>query len=103
VLIRGSGPALGQLGVSGALTDPLLQLCRINGDGTSSLIGSNSGWNADPLIAATSASVGAFSWGTSATADAAILMTLPAGAYTAEISGASGDTGISLVEVYEVP
>lgn len=103
VLIRGSGPALGQLGVSGALADPLLKLFRINGDGTSSLIGSSSGWNADPLIAATSASVGAFSWGASATADSAILMTLPPGAYTAQVSGASGDTGVALVEVYEVP
>jgi hypothetical protein len=103
VLIRASGPALGQLGVSGALADPLLQLHQINGNGTSTLIGSNAGWNADPQIAATAASVGAFSWGTSATADSAILITLPPGAYTAEISGASGDTGVSLVEVYEVP
>ena len=103
VLVRGSGPALGQLGVSGALADPLLQLYRLNSDGTSTLIGSNAGWKADAQIAATAASVGAFSWGTSATADSAILMTLPPGAYTAGISGASGDTGISLVEVYEVP
>jgi hypothetical protein len=31
-----------------------------------------------------------------------MLVTLPPGAYTAEVAGASGDTGISLVEVYEV-
>jgi len=29
-------------------------------------------------------------------------VTLPPGPYTAEISGASGDTGVALVEVYEV-
>ncbi len=103
VLIRASGPALGQLGISGTLADPLLRLYQMNGDGTSTLIGSNAGWKADAQIAATAASVGAFSWGTSATVDSAILVTLPPGAYTAEISGASGDTGISLVEVYEVP
>jgi hypothetical protein len=31
------------------------------------------------------------------------LITLPPGAYTAQVSGASGDTGVALVEVYEVP
>jgi hypothetical protein len=29
-------------------------------------------------------------------------VTLPPGAYTAEVSGASGDSGMALVEVYEV-
>jgi hypothetical protein len=37
-----------------------------------------------------------------ATPDSAILITLPPGAYTAEVSGASGDVGAALVEVYEV-
>jgi hypothetical protein len=103
VLIRGSGPALAQFGISGALTDPLLQLYQSNGDGTSTLLGSNADWNGDAQIAATATSVGAFSWGTFASADSALLVTLPPGAYTAQISGASGDTGVSLVEVYEVP
>jgi len=103
LLIRGSGPALAQFGISGALADPLLQLNRDNGDGTSTPIGSNAGWNGDSQIAATGASVGAFSWDASATADSALLVTLPPGAYTAEISGASGDTGVSLIEIYEVP
>jgi hypothetical protein len=49
------------------------------------------------------ASVGAFSWGSTATPDSALLLTLSPGAYTAQVSGASGDTGIALVEVYEVP
>ena len=103
VLIRGSGPALGQLGVTGVLADPQLQLFRTNGDGTTSLLAGNTGWNADAQVAAAAASVGAFSWGASATADSALLVTLPPGAYTAEVSGASGDTGVALVEVYEVP
>jgi hypothetical protein len=47
-------------------------------------------------------SAGAFSWGTSATPDSALLVTLPPGAYTTEISGADGGTGIALVEVYQV-
>jgi hypothetical protein len=102
VLIRASGPALAQFGVSGALADPLLQLYQSGSDGTSTLLGKNSGWSGDPQIAAAADSAGAFSWGTSASADSALLVTLPPGAYTVEISGASGDTGVALVEVYEV-
>jgi hypothetical protein len=97
VLIRASGPALGAFGVAGALSDPELTLSS----GTTTLA-TNDGWGGDPQIAATAASVGAFSWGAAATADSALLVTLPPGAYTAQVAGASGDTGISLVEVYEV-
>ncbi|HXP59037.1 MAG TPA: arylsulfotransferase family protein [Dongiaceae bacterium] len=103
VLIRGSGPALTQFGISNALVDPLLQVYRDNGDGAPTLLGSNAGWNGDAQIAATAASVGAFGWGASDSADSALLVTLPPGAYTAEVSGASGDTGVSLIEIYEVP
>jgi hypothetical protein len=103
VLIRASGPALAQFGVAGTLADPMLQLSRINADGTSALIGTDTGWGGSAQIAATAATVGAFSWGALATADSALLVTLPPGAYTAEISGTSGDTGVSLAEVYDVP
>jgi len=47
--------------------------------------------------------VGAFSWGSQGTPDSAILVTLPPGAYTAQVQGANGDTGIALVEAYDVP
>jgi len=102
VLIRGSGPALTPFGVPGVLPDPELALYQSNSDGTSTLLKSDLGWGGDTQIAATAASVGAFSWGTSATPDSAILITLPPGAYTAQVSGASGDTGVALVEVFEV-
>ena len=35
--------------------------------------------------------------------DAALLVTLSAGAYTIQVSGADNTTGIALIEVYEVP
>jgi hypothetical protein len=63
----------------------------------------DTGWGGNAQIAATAVTVDAFSWGTLATADSALLVTLAPGAYIAEISGASGDTGVSLVEAYEVP
>jgi hypothetical protein len=103
VLIRASGPALIPFGVPGNLPDPQLQLFRANGDGTSTLIQTNSGWGGDTQIAAVAATVGAFSWGSAASPDSAILVTLQPGAYTAQVSGEGGDTGIALVEVYELP
>jgi hypothetical protein len=102
VLIRGSGPALAAFGLSGTLPDPQMQLFQTNADGTSALVQADTGWGGDTQIAAAAANVGAFSWGTSATPDSAILITLPPGAYTVLVSGASGDTGLALVEVYDV-
>jgi hypothetical protein len=32
-----------------------------------------------------------------------LLVSLPPGSYTAQISGANNGTGVALVEVYEVP
>ena len=97
VLIRASGPALKQFQLTNTLPDPMLQLMS-----GSSALASNTGWGGSAQIAAAATTCGAFSWGTSATADSAILITLPPGSYTAEVSGASGDTGVALVEVYEV-
>jgi hypothetical protein len=98
VLIRGSGPALSAFGVPGVLPDPQLQLN--NSTGT---IASDTGWGGNMQIAAVAESVGAFSWGSAPTPDSALLVTLPPGGYTVEVSGSSGDTGVALVEVYEVP
>jgi len=98
VLIRASGPALDQFGVAGTLPDPELQLYS-----GSTVLESNSGWGGNAQISAAAASVGAFAWSSGTSVDSAILVTLPPGPYTAQVSGASGDTGVALVEVYEVP
>lgn len=105
VLLRASGPALSAapFNLAGTLADPELQLYLSNSDGSSTLLGSNAGWGGDSQVASAAASVGAFSWNNPSSNDSAILVTLPPSAYTAEVSGASGDTGVALVEVYEVP
>jgi beta-glucanase (GH16 family) len=97
-LVRASGPVLSQLGVSGVLPDPNLQVYNGN-----SVIASNNGWGANAQIAAAASAVGAFSWGNASTNDSALLLTLPPGQYTAIVSGANADTGVALVEVYDVP
>ncbi len=98
VLIRASGPALVPFGVTGTLPDPQLQLFS-----GSTVLESNSAWGGNAQISSTAAAVGAFGWGSPGSDDSAILITLPPGAYTAQVAGASGDTGVALVEVYEVP
>jgi len=98
VLIRASGPALNPFGVAGTLPDPLLQLFS-----GSTLLGANKAWAGNAEIASTAASVGAFAWSDPSSSDSALLATLPPGAYTAQVSGASGDTGVALIEVYDVP
>jgi beta-glucanase (GH16 family) len=100
VLVRASGPALAAspFNVPGTLPDPLLQIYS-----GSAVIASNHGWAGGAPIAAAATEVGAFAWSDPASNDAALLLTLAPGAYTANVSGSSGDTGVSLVEVYDVP
>jgi hypothetical protein len=57
----------------------------------------NSADRADIVTAG--AQVGAF---TLNAADSAVLVTLPAGNYTAQVVGPASATGIALIEVYEV-
>jgi DNA-binding beta-propeller fold protein YncE len=99
VLVRAAGPALGKLGVAGLLPDPLLQIF----DGNKNLLASNAAWGGSAPIASAASTSGAFSWGDVSSNDAAVLITLPPGSYTAQASGAVGDMGTALVEVYAVP
>jgi len=104
VLIRASGPALSlaPFAVSGTLADPQLTLTNV-GVTPNVVIATNTGWAGDPQIYSVAHSVGAFTWGAAATADSALLVTLPPGNYTAGVQGASADTGVALIELYEVP
>jgi alpha-tubulin suppressor-like RCC1 family protein len=98
VLIRASGPALAQYQVTGVLPDPALKLF----DSTSTVINQNTGWGSDAAVAAAAAKVGAFAWA-AGSADSALLVTLQPGSYTAQVTGSSGDSGVALIEVYDVP
>jgi 5'/3'-nucleotidase SurE len=99
-LIRASGPALSQLGVSGVLGDPIVELF----DKESLLSARNDNWSDDAAkaaaISAAAARVGAFPW-TVGGKDAALLVTLPAGSYSVVVRGGSNSTGIALLEVYD--
>jgi hypothetical protein len=97
VLIRATGPTLAQFGVTGVLPDPKLSLTTAAGV----TISSNTIWGGSSQIANAASSVGAFAW-PATSKDSALLVTLQPGNYTAIVSGASGDTGDALVEVYLV-
>ena len=97
VLIRASGPALGAY-LTGTLVDPELQLYSSG----NALLATNFGWGGDAIIKAQAASVGAFPWTSATSNDSALIITLAPGEYTAEVAGASGDSGIALLEVYEI-
>ena len=99
LLIRASGPALAAFGVGGTLADPELQIFRQNGP----KLYENDNWGGSLAIANASSGVGAFAFNDANSKDAAVLVTLPPGVYTAEAKGADGGTGIALVELYEVP
>jgi YVTN family beta-propeller protein len=100
LLIRADGPALTGFGVAGALAQPSLSVF----DSSGTVVASNTGWgtNTNPAqISSAASSVGAFALA-SGSADCALLASLPAGAYTVQVSGVSNSTGVALAEVYEV-
>ena len=97
LLIRGLGPTLGNIGVSGALTDPQLSLFRSEGT-TSTLIRTNDDWDFFEVWD-TSERLGAFELSNSK--DSAMLVTLQPGIYTVQLSGVNDGTGVGLIEVYD--
>lgn len=100
LLIRAVGPSLGQFGVPDVLADPTLTL--FSGQ---SAIASNDSWSAGANaveIATAASTVGAFAL-PSGSRDAALLMTLAPGSYTAQIRGVADTTGTALVELYVLP
>lgn len=100
VLIRASGPALLKYSVTGVLPDPTLELHDL-----STVIRTNDNWGDDPAsksaILAATAATGAFPLD-EGSKDAAILLVLQPGGYTAVVKDKNGATGVGLVEVYEV-
>ena len=98
VLIRAAGPALAAYGVTGYLPDPVLELYN-NTTSTPTLMQTNDDW--DVSLAGDFAQASAFDW-TPGSTDAAMVVTLQPGLYTAIVRGKPGQTGVALVEVYDM-
>jgi septal ring-binding cell division protein DamX len=112
VLVRGVGPTLAgaPFNVGGTLGQPVLGVY----DSSSTLIATDAGWGNAPTAgtstsgasfrkatAADMSAVGAFALN-AGSADSAMVLTLPPGTYTVQVSGAAAATGVALAEVYEL-
>lgn len=98
VLIRAVGPGLAPLGVTDLLADPQLSVFAAS---SNSVIATNNDWGSTAALKATFAAAGAFAF-PEGSRDAALVVTLPPGAYTVVTSGVGNTTGNALVEVYDL-
>ncbi len=100
LLVRAVGPTLSSFGVAGALANPRLAIV----DRAGVTLAENDDWGAAgnaTELATISAAVGAFAL-PAGSRDAAVLATLPPGAYSAVVRPTDPkDSGIVLVEVYD--
>ena len=100
LLVRAVGPTLGAFGVTGTLADPTITLFR-----GATALATNDNWSTAANaaeVASAGAAVGAFALPASSR-DAALLVTLAPGSYSAVVSGVGNTTGTALVELYVVP
>ena len=103
ILVRAVGPTLSRVpfNVPGVLADPQLRLVR----GSDIVVRENDNWevgNDAALVSDAAVRVGAFPLA-AGSRDAALLLNLPPGTYSAHVTGPGTSTGIALVEVYEIP
>jgi len=100
LLIRATGPALGNFSVANVLADPMLTLYQ-----GSNVIASNDNWGSTAAniaaVNAADAATGAFTLPSSTSLDAALVQTLPSGGYTIQVAGKGAQVGNALAEVYD--
>lgn len=94
LVLRAIGPSLSALGISGAMNDPMLELY----DSAGTLIAQNDDWQSS----AQASQIAATGIAPSSPAESAAIITVPAGSYTAVVSGWEGDQGVAVVEAYEL-
>jgi len=94
VLIRSVGPSMRTAGISNALSNPVLELRDSNGV----LLQSDDNWKETQRAAIENTGLAP-----SDDREAAILVRLPAGTYTAIAAGKDGATGVGLIEVFNLP
>jgi hypothetical protein len=94
LILRAIGPTLSATGISGAISDPMLEVFDNDGN----WIAQNDDWQSGTQAAAIAASGVA----PSNAAESAVIITVPQGSYTAVVSGYGGEQGIAVVEAYEL-
>jgi sugar lactone lactonase YvrE len=104
VLVQAIGPALSAAAynVSGTLQKPALAIHQ-NQNGKDVILYSNTGWGSSPVLLAAAAAAYALPVLQPNSPDSEVLLTLPPGGYTAEVTGADGGTGVVLCAIYQLP
>jgi cytochrome c peroxidase len=92
VLIRGLGPSLSNLGLTGVLLDPVLELRGTN----SAVLFQNDNWKDDQR-----AQIEGTAFQPTDDREPVIVASLPPAAYTAILTGKNQTTGIGLIEIYD--
>jgi hypothetical protein len=93
VVVRAIGPSLARFQIQGFLQDPTLSLFDEHGQ-----IATNDDWKQTQQ-----AEIEATGFQPIDDKESAILMTLPAGSYTAIVRGVNSTTGLGQIEVFNVP
>ncbi len=103
ILVQAIGPGISAApyNVSGTLQKPALTIHQYQ-NGKDVVLYSNTGWGSSPVLLAAAAAAYAQPVLTGGSPDSELLMTLPAGGYTAEITGADGGTGVALCGIYQL-
>lgn len=105
VLIQAIGPMLGLLSpdlATSVLPNPKLELYQLV-SGAFVKIRENDDWGGDTQVAAIQTATGATGLINPTSRDCALLVTLPPGVYTANVSGLANTSGIVLLQAYVVP
>jgi hypothetical protein len=93
VMVRGVGPSLRASGVGEALPDPTLEVR----DGNGEMMAANDNW-----WETQAGEIHGFSLAPGNDLEAAAMLTLSPGAYTAMLKGTGGCTGVAVLEVYKL-
>jgi predicted esterase len=96
VLVRALGPTLAKAGIKDTLQDPVISIYS-----NDTPLYSNDNWGGDPVIAAGFSKVGLSALPVDSK-EAALLVSLPEGSYTAVVTGKDGQRGVSIVEFYGI-
>ncbi len=104
VLVQAIGPGISgaPYNVSGTLSNPVLSIHQYQ-NGKDVTLYSNSGWGSSQVLLDAAASVYANPVLTPGSGDSELLVTLPPGGYTAEITGVGSSTGVALCGIYQLP
>jgi hypothetical protein len=95
VAIVATGPSLAAFGITNPLANPMITLVRSSDQ---AVLATNDDWQSAPNAAA----IQAAGFSPSNPLEAAIMTTLPPGAYTAVVQGVGNGIGVAVVGVYKV-